>query len=76
MKTQEENQQAMLDFWRELIELARWNKDTEALRNIPTDIYMLLGYDLQNFLGMASEDEEEGYILSEGCYRTEPIFYD
>lgn len=66
----------MLDFWRELVDLARWNKDVDALRNIPTDIYMLLGYDIQNFLGMPDIDEEEGYILAEGCYHTEPVFYD
>jgi hypothetical protein len=69
MKTQQENQQAMLDFWRELIDLARWNKDTDALRNIPTDIYMLLGYDVEAFLGLPSEDEELGHVFASGCSR-------
>lgn len=70
--TQEENQAAMLEFWEDLIDLAMRRNDIEALRNIPTDIYMLLGVDFRGFMGEPSEWEEYGMVLADGCSRADP----
>lgn len=67
MDARTEQQEAMLEFWEDLIRLGVLREDWEALRNIPTDIYMMLGYDVRSFMGMPTEDEENGYVLSEGC---------
>ena len=75
MKTEQENAEAMLDFWGELYDMAMRRGDQEALRNIPTDIYMLLGMRVKS--GFADEFEESGCILSDGCERAfDPIALD
>jgi hypothetical protein len=74
--SEQENYNGMLEFWEDLITLAKRREDYVALQNIPTDIYMMLGYDVKSMLGRPSEDEESGNILSDGCYRSEVHIYD
>lgn len=74
--SEQENYNGMLEFWEDLITLANRREDYVALRNIPTDIYMMLGYDVKAMLGEASTDEQDGHILSDCCYRAEAHIYD
>ena len=75
MKSEEENAEAMLDFWGELYDMAMRRNDHEALRNIPTDIYMLLGMRVKS--SFVNEFEENGSVFSDGCERAfDPVGLD
>ena len=68
----EQQNHAVIELWKAVIEMALKDGDYDALAAMPTDLFIALG--MQD--PYANQDELEGHTLAEGCYRAEPVIYD